>query len=416
MTAGRIIAIATIFFLVAGAWFVLGGSVQFRTDSQDQALRQKVGGLWGQPQVQRPPSFEGRFTHKVREPGKRRPVWRTDQDPLVGVVGSDVKADLKLDQRRKGLLWYATYGVDLAAAYKVANPYKHASSVRMSFLFPVSDGLYDGFKVLVNGRELQPSFANGMATATFRLPPQRTARVEIGYRSQGLDSWTYAPTEGSVAAVKDFTLTMNTDFENVDFPDGAVSPTAKTRAGRGWQLVWHYDSLVSGRNIALAMPKPVNPGPLASRVSFFAPVSLLFFFAALILNTATSDVRIHPMNYAFLAAGFFAFHLLFVYLADQIDINAAFMLASLVSVVLCVGYLSLVQDRRGFLVEAAASQVIFLVLFSYSFFFEGYTGLAVTIGAVLTLGYFMVKTGRVDWDEKFTRGRALRPQPEILAP
>ncbi len=41
------------------------------------------------------------------------------------------------------------------------------------------------------------------------------------------------------------------------------------------------------------------------------------------------------------------------------------------------------------------------MLFSYSFFFTGYTGLAITIGAVLTLAFFMAKTARVDWETVF---------------
>jgi hypothetical protein len=72
-------------------------------------------------------------------------------------------------------------------------------------------------------------------------------------------------------------------------------------------------------------------------------------------------------------------------------------------VILCVGYLRLVIGRGPALIEAAVAQAIFLVLFSYSFFFEGLTGLAVTIGSVATLGYYMAKTAKVDWDDVFKR-------------
>jgi LAS superfamily LD-carboxypeptidase LdcB len=41
------------------------------------------------------------------------------------------------------------------------------------------------------------------------------------------------------------------------------------------------------------------------------------------------------------------------------------------------------------------------VLFSYAFFFDGYTGLAITIGAILTLFIVMQTTARVQWTEKF---------------
>ena len=55
------------------------------------------------------------------------------------------------------------------------------------------------------------------------------------------------------------------------------------------------------------------------------------------------------------------------------------------------------------LIDAGLSQLIYLVLFSYAFFFEGFTGLAVTIGAILTLFVVMQMTGRIRWEEKFAK-------------
>ena len=61
---------------------------------------------------------------------------------------------------------------------------------------------------------------------------------------------------------------------------------------------------------------------------------------------------------------------------------------------------------------AGAAQLVFLVLFSYAFFFQGMTGLAITIGAVVTLFVMMQMTARVSWDDVFagpgrTRARAM---------
>jgi inner membrane protein involved in colicin E2 resistance len=109
------------------------------------------------------------------------------------------------------------------------------------------------------------------------------------------------------------------------------------------------------------------------------------------------------MNYFFLAAAFFAFHLLLAYLVDHVPVHAAFVLASTASIVLVVSYLRLVCGLRAALVEAGLAQLVFLVLFSYAFFFEGFTGLTVTIGAVLTLFVLMQLTGRVDWSAVFAR-------------
>jgi len=53
------------------------------------------------------------------------------------------------------------------------------------------------------------------------------------------------------------------------------------------------------------------------------------------------------------------------------------------------------------------------VLFSYAFFFEGYAGLTVTLGAVATLFVLMQMTGRLDWEGVFAgSGRGTRPRTD----
>jgi len=143
----------------------------------------------------------------------------------------------------------------------------------------------------------------------------------------------------------------------------------------------------------------------------FAPVSLLFFFFLLFLLTTMRGVDLHPMNYFFLAAAFFSFHLLLAYLVDWVSIHLAFAICSAVSIFLVVSYLRLVVGMRFALLEAGAMQLVYLVGFSYAFFLEGMTGLAITIGAILTLFLVMQWTGRVKWSEVFAAKPGLsRPQ------
>jgi hypothetical protein len=52
-------------------------------------------------------------------------------------------------------------------------------------------------------------------------------------------------------------------------------------------------------------------------------------------------------------------------------------------------------------VEAGVAQLVYLVLFSYAFFFKGFTGLSVTIGAIISLFVVMQMTGRIRWEERF---------------
>ena len=157
------------------------------------------------------------------------------------------------------------------------------------------------------------------------------------------------------------------------------------------------------------MPSKLNPGPLASRMSYFAPVSLLFFFTTLIVLGAVSDKNLHPMHYFFLGASFFSFHILFAYLVDHLLLETAFLIAAVVSMTLVATYLYRAAGAR-FAFWVGVAQLVFLVLFSYAFFFEGYTGLVITIGAILTLAIMMQLTAKVDWVEIF-RKKEPRPQP-----
>jgi inner membrane protein involved in colicin E2 resistance len=105
----------------------------------------------------------------------------------------------------------------------------------------------------------------------------------------------------------------------------------------------------------------------------------------------------------------FAFHLLLAYLVDHVQIHVAFVAAALTSILLVVTYLRLVAGTRVALVRAGLSQLVFLVFFSYAFFFEGFTGLAVTLGSIVTLFILMQTTARLDWSQVFRHAKTSNP-------
>jgi inner membrane protein involved in colicin E2 resistance len=124
-------------------------------------------------------------------------------------------------------------------------------------------------------------------------------------------------------------------------------------------------------------------------------------------------IDIHPINYFFLGSAFFAFHLLFSYSVDHLTVVPAFVLASIVSILLVVSYLRLVVSNRFAFIEAAAAQLVYLVGFSLAHFSEGFTGLTVTCLSILTLFILMQLTGRIRWSELLTtrRGEEGRVSP-----
>jgi inner membrane protein involved in colicin E2 resistance len=417
MTPARLIAIGFIYCCCAVAWSVLGGTIVSRTGESDSRLAQEVAQLWGGRHNQVAPTARVDRPRVVVEDVKDNrglkigEIKKTVIDEIpVALDSSRINASLALDHRRKGLLWYATYAVDFKATYRIHNPDAEARHVVVKLAFPSAQGIYDGFTFRVNGSSAGPltDLAQGV-TAETQLAPGQEALVEVAYRSRGLSDWTYSFVSSGVAQVSDFTLTLDTNFAGVDFPAGTISPTRKEETPAGWRLTWRFDSLAAGQRIGVEAPNRLNPGPLASRITFFAPVGLLFFLTVMVIVGVMERRSLHPMNYFFLAAAFFAFHLLLAYLVDHLDLHASFAIAALVSVLLVVSYLRVVAGVRAALLQAGAAQLVFLVLFSYAFFFEGYTGLAVTIGAVLTLFVLMQVTARLDWADVLAR-REVPPQ------
>jgi hypothetical protein len=417
MTTARLLAIGFIFVCTAGAWSVLGTTVVGRTGQMDGRLSQEVAQLWGGQHVQVAPQASVRRPREVEEEvreqdDKGRVLVRTVKRTVVDEVpfpaaSSRVRADLGLDHRRKGLLWYDTYTVRFEADYRFVNPDPTERDVVVKFDFPSKEAIYDAFLVRLGGHEAPPvtDFSNG-ATLTERVAPGGDLNLRVSYSSRGLGEWAYAFVKEGVAQVRDFELTMTTDFGGFDFPAATISPTSKARSGRGWVLKWAFESLAAGKHIGIDPPNLLNPGPVTARITFFAPVSLLFFLTVMVILGVLDGRSLHPMNYFFLAAAFFAFHLLLAYLVDHIKMSAAFAIAAAASVFLVVSYLRVVAGMRTALVQAGLAQIVFLVLFSYAFFFEGATGLTLTLGAVLTLFVLMQLTARVDWAAVFAKPQA----------
>ncbi len=395
----RIFAISFIYVCTALGWIILSGTMMLRIEAQDDKLKDAVGQLWGTKQIQQAPLV-------YYNPARAGRTKTQETMERLALDASNIAVDLKLDHRKKGLLWYSTYRVEFSGKYQIKNNSDEPREIFLDFRLPAKEAVYDNFRFVVAGREIQDiELKSGNITRAIQLSPGQSENVEISYESQGLDEWSY-DFGLNVNPVRNFSLVLNTDFEEIDFPAQSISPTHKEQAGNGWKLTWQYANLFTGAKIGMITPRKLNPGPWVSRVTAAAPVSLFLFFFLLFVFTTVKKIKIHPMNYFFIGAAFFSFHLLLAYLVDHISIHLAFWICSLVSIFLVVSYMRLVVGRRLAFIEIALSQLVYLVFFSYTFFFEGYTGLAITILCIATLFVVMQATGKVEWDKVFVKSDA----------
>jgi len=373
---------------------LLGGALTARTGKRLAELQNSVASGWGPALDQAHPNAS------VASPaGGPATLIQPDQ--------TAIRIGLEYQPRRKGLLWYRTYDVRFAADYRFTNPHPVAQVIRIAFPLPAENTSYNNilFQIGDEKPELRAP-ENNRLTATATLAPGGSITVKAGYTTRGLDRWGYHFPDPS--RIRNFRLEMETNFREVDFPAG--SPTERTFARSGAHLVWDYPDVISAQSIAMDLPNVLNPGPVATRICFFAPVSLLFFFSVLVILGIVRRLNLHPMHYFFLAASCFAFQLLFAYLVDLLPLLLSFVLAAAVSLTLGGGYLHAVSG--GALTRLGlTAQTAYMVLFSYSFFFDGLTGLTITLGAIATLALLMIATARIDWTTRFGRPRRSTPPP-----
>ncbi|MBN1782291.1 inner membrane CreD family protein [bacterium] len=410
MSVKKLAAIIFIYIMTFIAWMILGASNLERTNDSFRKLKSEVVSLYGDALNIHAPVCYSKI-RKIREEivdGKKVQKAYFEQDDLE-LSKSDIRIQVHLDQRKKGNLWFPTFRAAFSGAYEFKVKNTNKSGKAEVFLYTTlksANSIYDNIQLAVNDRnmaDVTPLIQKKEIPVT---PMQDgTVRLKISYDCTGMESIMYfiSPGPDDITQINHFTLKMITDFKNYDFPKDMMSPLEKEITDQGTELVWRFNKSVTGKDIGLIIPNRLNPGEIVSRVTFFAPVPLLFFFIVLFMISILSKIDMHPMNYFFLAATFFSFHLMYSYFSDHLNIYVTFVIASVVSLLLTVTYLRLFTPGRLAYLYAPLTQIIYLIIFSYSFFFKGMTGMIVTICAVITLFILMQMTARLNWEQVFGR-------------
>ncbi|MCP4391186.1 MAG: hypothetical protein GY802_23035, partial [Gammaproteobacteria bacterium] len=259
MTVKRIIAIILIFFLGVVGWVILGEANWMRSQQTSSQLSASVQSLWGAPIVQQAPKLT------VKVPG-------TDRIRNISPSRNQVDVSIELEQRRKGLLWYPTYTVDFLGRYQVTNEAHIAQDIRLYFGLPSDKATYENVVLKIGERveRLDTLIGYGFYRI-IPLLPGVSQSIEIAYQTRGIDRWTYL-LGNQPGLVKALDMTIKTNFIDVDFIGGSLSPMQVERRPDGLDIHWRASELITRQNIGISLPKKLNPGPLAARMSFFAPV------------------------------------------------------------------------------------------------------------------------------------------------
>lgn len=367
-----------IYLLASFAWVMLGLRLQARHQGQDARLRAAVADLWGSSHRQDGPSLH------------------SAAGEVLALDSTQVMVELALEHRRKGMLWYSTYRVNFDGKYELESPAEGGS---FHFPLPARGGMYSDFSVTVDGQPAESQLADSVVVVPL---PKGQHEVGVALTSQGLDSWSYQFRQGS--PTRSLELVMHTNFSQVDFPDGTVSPVSQKSYQNGLELKWSYARLLTGATIGIELPHRSNPGPRLISLCLWAPVGLLLFLGLTTVLALVDRVDLQPLHYFLLVSGFFSFHLLLVYLGDLVGIGWAFALAGAASTFVCVSYARRIAGSPFAYRRVAPALGLSLVLFSLAFLTEAYRGLLLVVLLVVCLHVVMQVTAEFDWDEVASNG------------
>lgn len=396
----RYLAVGVIFIAFTVAALVLGARFSIKNEQVALANESGVSDRWGGAISQPAPVITYLF-----EPARYNQKGELVKAEVVQrkVPESDITVELKLSYRDRGQMRFPGYEVAFKSAYVVENPFDRILPVSFNFPIPSNSGLLKDFFIIVDGVPYRgdQDYSNGVDWYESLKPGEKRV-IQITYTSRGMGDWSYglATYQG---AIPHFKLQLTSNFADIDYPEGTMVPTVMEvdeDADRA-ELVWEFDNLVSGQNIGVTIPKPLDVGRATARILFFVPLALLFFLGLILLLTSIKDKPIHPMHYLFITGGFFVFHILMSYLVVLVPLVWAFLISFAVSVVMTLGYTLLI--RKGWVVVLASGLgiTLFQLGFSLAQFFTEIRGLILALIIIAGLALAMAFTARVEWKGKF---------------
>src|SRR3989339_734844 len=157
----------------------------------------------------------------------------------VKLVSSQVKVDIKMDYRRKGLAYFPTFVTDFEGSYKIKNDTNRDARANLSFPLPGSGNLVWNVEVLAGGSS-DGAVINSRELAW--VGPMKAGEekdIVVKYAARGMEEFSYLLAESS--GLQNFDLKVNVSgAESIDFPKGALSPVTAVEdpEAKKWNLEW----------------------------------------------------------------------------------------------------------------------------------------------------------------------------------
>jgi hypothetical protein len=263
---------------------------------------------WEEEQLER---LESEDPTKPTVTRKRKATHIIDENPFVSARHA---VTLRQSPRKKGPAVYPGYTTDCKFTWRLRNPASREVKAALRFPLPAAGAMYDDLAVTLNGASVRERLrvrANALELEQ-PLQPGEEFSCEVSFKSRGLSYWYFQVREPR--EIRDLELKLilpDTPGKSLNYPEGCMTPTEITDAGRGSVLTYRLDRALSHKGMGIEIPKLTQPGELASAVLDEVRKGWVLLFAALLLGGTLAECK-HTVLVALLvgAAVAFAFALL----------------------------------------------------------------------------------------------------------
>jgi len=327
---GRFVWAATLAGLLLGAAMGLSNyldrtAANFRHDHGrvTEANQDAVRTIWGPEQAQcelsvalrwEEEQLEGLESEDPTKPTvtrKRKVIHTIDENPFLNARHA---VTLRQSPRKKGPAVYPGYGTECKFTWRLRNPVPRDVMATLRFPLPAASAMYDDLAVAINGANVRDRLRIRSNALELEKPlkPNEEFGYEISFKSRGLSYWYFQVREPREIRDLELKLTLpDTPTKSLNYPEGCMTPTQVTAAGRGSVLTYRLDRALSNKGMGIEIPKLTQPGELASAVLDEVRKGWVLLFAALLLGGTLAGYKHTALLTTFVTAAVaFAFALL----------------------------------------------------------------------------------------------------------
>jgi len=298
--------------------------------SVSDASRASAQTIWGRPYQQ--VELTVLHTHEIQvqeeqpradltQPATYKTVTKTEEVPQNSIVGFTGNVKMTLSEREKGYAYYSGFVVDVALGYDVVNDSDILTDAAYTFPLSAGQSLFEKFVIKMDGQDMSPSLriGNDLVSWTVKMAPHQKSRIDITYKSRGMDYFYYQiPVQREI---KNFMLTLTVDqlpVSLINYPDGVITPTEirATPDGQGSILTWQLDHAITVAGMGVALVPPPQPGAQVLRVLVISPYALTLLGAMLALTMLLWGEKVRFLDLALLAGVYSVQFLLMAAISD----------------------------------------------------------------------------------------------------